>query len=118
MEAYWGRNQVLLKDFARHVHEVSRRLKEAWSARAEKLGRTVKYLASSAVDQGEDGARYRRRAEDHGGVGVRADLRRALPAFREWASDIAFQEAKSGRQVITALLAACKATLSQLSKVA
>lgn len=51
MEAYLGRNQVLLKDFARHVHEVSSRLKEASLAAAEKLGRTVKYLASSAVDK-------------------------------------------------------------------
>jgi hypothetical protein len=53
MEAYLGRNQVLLKDFARHVHEVSRQLKEASLATAEKLGRTVKYLASSAVDKEE-----------------------------------------------------------------
>jgi len=51
MEDYLGQNRVLLKDFSRHVHEVSARLKQASVAAAEKLGRTVKYLASSKVDK-------------------------------------------------------------------
>jgi len=51
MEAYLDQNHVLLKNFAQHVSEVSRRLKQASLAGAEKTGRTVKYLASSAVDK-------------------------------------------------------------------
>jgi len=53
MEGYLSGSEVLLKDFARHVHEVSRRLKQASLALAEKLGRTVKYLASSEVSKEE-----------------------------------------------------------------
>jgi len=49
MEAYLSGSDVLLKDFARHVQEVSCRLKRASLAWAEKLGRTVRYLASSQV---------------------------------------------------------------------
>jgi hypothetical protein len=51
MEGYLSGSQVLLKDFARHVHQVSTRLKQASLALAEKLGRTVKYLASSQVSK-------------------------------------------------------------------
>ena len=51
MEAYLEQNHVLLKNFAQHVCEVSRRLKQASLAGAEKTGRRVKYLASSAVDK-------------------------------------------------------------------
>jgi hypothetical protein len=53
MEAYLEQNHVLLKNFAEHVEQVSRRLKQASLAVAEKLGRTVKYLASSAVSKEE-----------------------------------------------------------------
>ncbi len=53
MEGYLSGNSVLLKDFARHVHQVSRQLKQASLALAEKLGRTVKYLASSQVSKEE-----------------------------------------------------------------
>jgi len=51
MEGYLSGRNVLLKDFARHVQEVSHRLKQASLALAEKLGRTVKYLASSQVSK-------------------------------------------------------------------
>jgi len=53
MEAYLDQNHVLLKNFARHVCEVSCRLKQASLASAERTGRTVKYLASSAVNKEE-----------------------------------------------------------------
>jgi hypothetical protein len=53
MEAYLEQNHVLLKDFAQHVCEVSRQLKQASLAAAEKRGRTVKYLASSTVSKEE-----------------------------------------------------------------
>src|SRR5208282_4182982 len=48
---YLGHNGVLLKDFARHVQEVSARVKQASLATAKELRRTVMYLASSAVDK-------------------------------------------------------------------
>ena len=51
MEGYLSGSSVLLKDFACHVHQVSTRLKQASLAVAEKLGRTVKYLASSQVSK-------------------------------------------------------------------
>jgi len=53
MEAYLEQNHVLLKNFAEHVEPVSRRLKQASLAAAEKMGRTVKYLASGAVSKEE-----------------------------------------------------------------
>jgi hypothetical protein len=53
MDSYLCTNHVLLKDFAQHVHEVSCRLRKASLAMAQKLGRTVKYLASSQVDKEE-----------------------------------------------------------------
>jgi hypothetical protein len=53
MEDYLGNSKVLLKDFARHVQQTSDRLKKASLATAEKLGRTVKYLASSQVSKEE-----------------------------------------------------------------
>ncbi len=53
MEAYLEQNHVLLKNFAEHVEQVSRRLKQASLAAAETMGRTVKYLASSAVSKEE-----------------------------------------------------------------
>ena len=51
MGDYLGHNGVLLKDFARHVQEVSARVKQASLATAKELRRTVMYLASSAVDK-------------------------------------------------------------------
>ncbi len=51
METYLGASEVLLKDFARHVHEVSTRLKQASLAAAEKRGREVRYLASPRLDK-------------------------------------------------------------------
>jgi hypothetical protein len=53
MERYLWANQVLLKDFGSHVERVSRQLKEACRAKAEALGRPVKYLASSRVSKEE-----------------------------------------------------------------
>jgi len=53
MRRYLWANQVLLKDFGSHVEKVSRRLKEAWLAEAEALGRPVKYLASSQASKEE-----------------------------------------------------------------
>jgi hypothetical protein len=51
MMNYLSQQSVLLKNFARHVQEVSGRLKKASLAAAEKMGRTVKYLASSQTDK-------------------------------------------------------------------
>ncbi len=51
MEGYLSGSDVLLKDFARHVHEVSSRVKQASLALVEKLERTVKYLTSAATDK-------------------------------------------------------------------
>ncbi|HEY6372358.1 MAG TPA: hypothetical protein VIX37_17410 [Candidatus Sulfotelmatobacter sp.] len=51
MEGYLSGSDVRLKDFAGHVQEVSRRLRQASLALAEKLGRTVRYLASSEVNK-------------------------------------------------------------------
>ncbi len=53
MEDYLGNSKVLLKDFARHVEQTSSRLKKASLAAAERLRRTVKYLASSQVSKEE-----------------------------------------------------------------
>lgn len=52
-EDYLGNSQVLWKDFAGQGHDVSTRLKKASWAAAGKLGRTVKYLASSQINQEE-----------------------------------------------------------------
>ncbi len=53
MRRYLWANQVLLKDFGAHVERVSRRLKEASLAEAERLGRPVKYLTSRQVSKEE-----------------------------------------------------------------
>lgn len=53
MDAYLAHYHVLLKNFAQHVGEVSSRLKQASLAVAEKNGRTVKYLASGAINKEE-----------------------------------------------------------------
>lgn len=47
MRRYLSASQVLLKDFGRHVEEVSERLKAASVAQARGLGRVVRYLPSS-----------------------------------------------------------------------
>jgi hypothetical protein len=51
MRRYLRATHVLLKDFGRHVEEVSNRLKEASLAQARALGRPVTYLASSQTDK-------------------------------------------------------------------
>jgi len=53
MQRYLWANQVLLKDFGSHAEQVSRRLKEASWAEAERQGRPVKYLNSSRVSKEE-----------------------------------------------------------------
>lgn len=68
MKRYLWANQVLLKDFAAHVEQVSRRLKEASVAQAEALGRPVQYLTSSQVSK-EEIAR---------GIAVQAGIRDGL----------------------------------------
>ena len=45
---YLSGNNVRLTSFGRHVLQVSERLKQACKAKAEALGRPVKYLASGA----------------------------------------------------------------------
>jgi hypothetical protein len=51
MEGYLSGSSVLLKEFARHVHEVSTRLKQASLAAAQKMGREIRYLASPQEDK-------------------------------------------------------------------
>ena len=46
MQQYLRANHILLKEFAAHVDQVTRRLKEASLAEAEALGRPVQYLPS------------------------------------------------------------------------
>ena len=46
-----GQPGPALKDFGAHVEQVSWRLKEAWLAEAEALGRPVQYLNSSQIDK-------------------------------------------------------------------
>ena len=72
-------NPVLRKDFARHVQEVSGGLKDPSLAGAEKLGRRVKSLASSQISKEKIAGSIAAERKDHRGVGLRADLRRALP---------------------------------------
>ena len=51
LKRYLSAHHVLLKDFGRHVEEVSGRLKEAAVAAARAAGRPVKYLPSSQTDK-------------------------------------------------------------------
>ena len=51
LKRYLRVTHVLLKDFGRHVEEVSDRLKEASVAQARALGRPVTYLPSSQTDK-------------------------------------------------------------------
>jgi len=53
LEAYLGHVSVLLKDFGRHVEEVSSQVKAAALSWANESGRPVQYLASSRVSKEE-----------------------------------------------------------------
>src|SRR5437588_2848133 len=50
---YLHANEVLLKDFGRHVERVSGQLKQASQNEAKELGRPIKYLNSSQVSKEE-----------------------------------------------------------------
>lgn len=49
MMSYLWTVQVLLKDFARHAETLTRRLKEASEALADRTGRPIRYLSSSST---------------------------------------------------------------------
>ena len=51
MMSYLWTVQVLLKDFARHAETLTRRLKVASEALAERTGRPIRYLSSSATSK-------------------------------------------------------------------
>jgi hypothetical protein len=51
MMSYLWTVQVLLKDFARHAETLTRRLKEASEALAERTGRPMRYLSSTATSK-------------------------------------------------------------------
>jgi hypothetical protein len=51
MRAYLWAARVLLKDFGDHAQELSRQVKEASEALAERSARPIRYLASSAVNK-------------------------------------------------------------------
>jgi len=53
MQRYLSANQVLLKDFAAHVEQVTQGLKEASLADAEPLGRPMQYLPSPQASKEE-----------------------------------------------------------------
>ena len=53
MMGYLWAQQVRLMDFGRHVRQVSERLKQGCRAKAEALGRGVKYLASAGESKEE-----------------------------------------------------------------
>jgi hypothetical protein len=53
MQHYLRANHILLKEFAAHVDQVTRRLKEASLAEAEALGRPVQYLPSPQASKEE-----------------------------------------------------------------
>jgi hypothetical protein len=50
---YLHANDVLLKDFKSHVEAVTKRIKIASTAEAERLGRPVRYLNSSTIDKND-----------------------------------------------------------------
>jgi hypothetical protein len=56
IKQYLNSSKVLIKDFGKHVQEVSERLKRASLAAALELGRVVKYIPSAAMSK-EDIAR-------------------------------------------------------------
>jgi hypothetical protein len=51
MKAYLIRKRVWVGDFAQHVEAVSEQLKQSSLAEAQKLGRSILYLASSQIDK-------------------------------------------------------------------
>ena len=53
MDQYLATEHVLYKDFGRHVLQVSRQIKQASVARAEREGRVIQYLSSSGVSKEE-----------------------------------------------------------------
>ncbi len=53
MDQYLATEHVLYKDFGRHVLQVSRQLKQASLARAQREGRVIRYLSSNAVSKEE-----------------------------------------------------------------
>jgi hypothetical protein len=53
MDQYLGTGRVLYKDFGRHVLQVSRQIKQASMARAEREGRVIQYVSSSSVSKEE-----------------------------------------------------------------
>lgn len=53
MRHYLHANDVLLKDFKRHVEGVTKRVRAASTAEANRSGKVVRYLGSSEVDKGE-----------------------------------------------------------------
>ncbi len=82
MMGYLSGNNVRLTSFGRHVLQVSERLKQACRAKAEALGRPVKYLASGAESKEELARGIVDTGQDRGRVGVRAELCRDLPDVR------------------------------------
>ena len=53
MDQYLATEHVLYKDFGRHVLQVSRQIKQASVARAEREGRVIQYVSSSSVSKEE-----------------------------------------------------------------
>lgn len=53
MMGYLSAASILLKDFGRHVQQMSERLKAACQAQVASLGRKVRYLASGQLRKGE-----------------------------------------------------------------
>jgi hypothetical protein len=53
MKSYLWQNQVLLKEFGKHVEQTSQRLKVASLTAAQQAGRPVQYLPSSQVSKEE-----------------------------------------------------------------
>src|SRR5437879_5528805 len=51
MKSYLWQNQVLLKDFGKHVERTSQQLKAASLTAAQQAGRPVRYLPSSQVSK-------------------------------------------------------------------
>src|SRR6058998_770090 len=51
MKSYLWQNQVLLKDFGKHVERTSQQLKSASLTAAQQAGRPVRYLPSSQVSK-------------------------------------------------------------------
>ncbi|MGH9419829.1 MAG: hypothetical protein ACRD3J_07650 [Thermoanaerobaculia bacterium] len=65
---YLSANDVLLKDFSAHAETVTEQLKKASLAKAEALGRPVKYLTSSKVSKEEIAREIAAREKIHEGL--------------------------------------------------